>query len=64
MPTRAMMASALDTHTSQRQDPQEKVAAVVDAADLESARRDPRVKAFLADADAYVAEVERQGRNR
>jgi hypothetical protein len=58
------MASALDTHAGQLHGPPEEVAAVVDADELEVARHDPRVKAFLADADAYLAEVERQGRNR
>lgn len=36
---------------------------VVDDVELEAARNDPRVWAFLAEADAYLAELERQGRN-
>jgi hypothetical protein len=40
------------------------VAAVIDAEELSEAQRDPRVAAFLEEADAYLAELERQGRNR
>jgi len=56
------------THTtSQRQDLREEtVVAVIDAAEFEAARRNPRVRLFLAKADAlpYLARLERQGRNR
>lgn len=65
MPTRLMMASILDTHTaSQRHDPPEEIVAVIDAAEFEAARRDPRVHSFLTEADAYLAELEQQSRNR
>ncbi len=65
MPTRLMMASTLDTHTmSQRLDPPDEIVAVIDAAEFEAARRDPRVCSFLTEADAYLAELEQQGRNR
>jgi hypothetical protein len=58
------MASTLDTHTtSQGQDPPEEIVAVIDAAELETARSDPRVRSFLAEADAYLVELEQQGRN-
>lgn len=39
------------------------VAAVIDAEELEEARHDPRVESFLAEADAYLAELEAQGRS-
>ncbi|HTR89686.1 MAG TPA: hypothetical protein VMG62_06215 [Solirubrobacteraceae bacterium] len=59
------MASTLDTHaTSQGQDLPEEIAAVVDTAEFEAAQRDPRVRSFLAEADAYLVELEQQGRNR
>ena len=66
MSTIPMMASTLDTHTSsQRQDLREEtVVAVVEAAEFEAAQNDPRVRAFLDEADAYLAEFEQQGRNR
>ena len=41
----------------------EPYAATVDAAELHAAQRDPRVRSFLEEADAYLAELERQGRN-
>lgn len=37
--------------------------ALIDADELEAARRDPRVHAFLEDADAYLADLARQGRD-
>lgn len=59
------MASTLDTHTtSQEQDLPEEIVAVIDAAELETARQDPRVRSFLTEADAYLVELEQQGRNR
>jgi hypothetical protein len=60
------MASTLHTHTaSQRQDlHEETVVAVVDTAELKAAQNDPRVRSFLKEADAYLAELEQQGRNR
>jgi hypothetical protein len=65
MPTRLIMASILDTQTaSQGQDPSEEIVAVIDAAEFETARQDPRVRSFLNEADAYLVELERQGRNR
>ncbi len=63
LPTRFMMASILDTHTKgQQRDLREEIVAVVDAEELDEARRDPRVRAFVAEADAYLADVERRGR--
>jgi hypothetical protein len=60
-----MMASTLDIHTTrQRQDLHEEIVAVVDPAEFDAARQDPRVRSFLAEADAYLAELEQQGRNR
>lgn len=60
-----MMASTLDTHTtSQGQDLPEEIVAVIDAAEFEAARQDQRVRLFLTEADAYLAELEQQGRNR
>ena len=59
------MASTLDTHTtSQRNDLPDEIVAVIDTAEFEEARRDPRVRSFLTEADAYLAELEQQGRNR
>jgi hypothetical protein len=65
LPTHLMMASTLDTHTTrERQDLQEEIVAVIDTAEFEAAREDPRVRSFLAEADAYLVELEQQGRNR
>jgi hypothetical protein len=66
MPTRLTMASTLDTQdtAAQRQAPSEEVVAVIDTAEFEAARRDPRVRSFLTESDAYLVELERQGRNR
>jgi len=62
---RLMMASTLDTHTTrQRGDLHEEIAAVIDRAEFDAARQDPRVRSFLAEADAYLVELEQQGRNR
>jgi hypothetical protein len=59
-----MMASTLDTHTKgQRPDLREEIVAVVDTQEFDEARRDPRVRAFVAEADAYLAAVERHARN-
>jgi hypothetical protein len=60
------MASTLNPHTaSQRQDlHDEAVVAVIDAAEFEAAQNDPRVRSFLEEADAYLADLEQQGRNR
>jgi hypothetical protein len=64
LPTRLMMASILDTHSKDRQrDLREEIVAVVDAQEFDEARRDPRVRAFVAEADAYLADVERHARN-
>jgi hypothetical protein len=41
----------------------ESVAAVVDADEFERAKRDPRVRAFLEEADAHLAQLEREGRS-
>jgi len=60
-----MMASTLDTPTtSQGQDPPEEIVAVIDTAEFEAARQDPRVRSFLTEDDAYLVELEQQGRNR
>jgi hypothetical protein len=65
MPTRLIMASTLDTHTtSPGQDLPEEIVAVIDAGEFETARQDPRVRSFLTEADAYLVELEQQGRNR
>lgn len=65
MPTRLIMASTPDTHTtSQQHDLPEEIVAVVDTAEFEAARQDPCVRSFLNEADAYLAELEQQGRNR
>jgi len=37
--------------------------AVVDAQEFDEARHDPRVRAFVAEADAYLTDVERHARN-
>jgi len=60
------MASTLDTRAAdEREDLSgEPVVARVDAAELKAARDDRRVRSFLEEADAYVAEFEQQGRNR
>jgi hypothetical protein len=64
MPTGLMMASTLDTHTTgQGQDLPEEIVAVIDTAEFEAARQDPRVRSFLTEADAYLAELEQKGRN-
>lgn len=65
MPTRLVMASTLDTHTAgQRHDLPEEIVAVIDTAEFEAARRDPRVRSFITEADAYLVELEQQDRNR
>jgi hypothetical protein len=62
---RLIMASTLDTHTTnQVEDLPEEVVAVIDAAEFEAASQDPRVRSFLAEADAYLVELEQQARNR
>lgn len=60
------MASTLPAYTAtHQQDPHEEtVVAVVDTAALKAAQNDPRVRSFLQEADAYLAELEQQGRNR
>ena len=40
------------------------VVTVIDAAEFEAAHNDPRVRSFLKEADAYLAELEQQARNR
>ena len=58
------MASALSkASASQRQPQDESMVAVVDEAEFEAAQHDPRVRAFLNEADAYLADLERHGRN-
>lgn len=59
------MALTLDTYTtSEGLDLPEEIVAVIDAAEFETAREDPRVRSFLDEADAYLVELEQQGRNR
>jgi hypothetical protein len=59
-----MMASILDTHAKgQQPDLREESVAVVDAQEFDEARRDPRVRAFVAEADAYLAAIERHAQN-
>jgi hypothetical protein len=38
--------------------------AIIDAAELKAAQKDPRVRSFLDEADAYLTDLEQQGRNR
>jgi hypothetical protein len=60
-----MMTSIRDTHaTSEQHVLPEEIVAVIDAAQFEAARQDPRVRSFIAEADAYLVELEQQGRNR
>ncbi len=61
------MASTIDTPATfiEHKDPAEDAAAaVVTSGELLEAKRDPRVRSFLLEADAYLVELERQGRNR
>jgi hypothetical protein len=59
------MATALSKSSARQESPQEEpVVAVVDEGELEAAQNDPRVRAFLNEADTYLADLERQGRNR
>jgi hypothetical protein len=59
------MASTRNTRSaSQRHALPEEIVAVIDAAQLDAARQDPRVRSFPAEADAYLVELEQQGRNR
>lgn len=59
------MAAALTRKTpAHRATELESVVATVDSAELDAARSDPRVKSFLMEADAYLTELEREGRNR
>lgn len=59
------MASTSNTHsTSQGHALPEEIVAVIDAAQFEAARQDPCVRSFLAEADAYLVELEQPGRNR
>ncbi len=53
------MASLLDTSKERAREP----AAIVDADEFEAAEQDPRVRAFLAEADSYLAALEHQGHN-
>jgi anti-sigma factor ChrR (cupin superfamily) len=60
-----MIASKVNTQTtSNRHDLPDEILAVIDTAEFEAARTDPRVRSFLTEADAYLAELEQQGRNR
>ncbi len=60
------MASTLPRYTATHQHDlhEEIVVAVVDTAELAAAQKDPRVRSFHEEADAYLAELERQCRNR
>lgn len=56
------MASSLETDNARRRQlSHEDAVAVIDEADLEAARKDPRVAAFLEESDDYLADLERQG---
>ncbi len=56
--------SAATDHTLQPEDPTTApIAAVIDADELEEAKQDPRVRRFLADSEAFVAELESEGRS-
>lgn len=58
------MASPLPRQTSaHRAIEADSVVATIDSEEIEAARSDPRVKSFLAESDAYLAELERDGRN-
>jgi len=59
------MASTLSKPSaSQRQKlHEESVVAVIDAAEFKTAQKDPRVRSFLNEADAYLTDLEKQGRN-
>ncbi len=59
------MASIRNTHSASQGHalPEENVA-VIDAAQFAATRQDQRVRSFLAEADAYLVELEQQGRNR
>ncbi len=56
------MASTVENSTDHAHETEP--AAVIDAAEFEEARRDPRVRDFIAEADRYLAELEFAGRNR
>lgn len=59
------MDSILDNYTTrQRHDLCDEIVAVIDAEEFEAARHDPLARSFLNEADAYLAELEQQGRNR
>lgn len=60
------MASTVDRNTqaAKRPKPMQAVVASIEEAELIAAQRDPRVQSFLAEADEYLAELERHGRNR
>lgn len=60
------MAPLLHRQTNRRRDAldAEDVVAVVDAPAFVEAQRNSRVRAFLDEADEYLANLERQGRNR
>lgn len=56
------MASTLDS-LSEPGLPQGTEVAVIDESELVEAQSDSRVRTFLEDADAYLAELEAEGRN-
>lgn len=61
------MASTLNTPATflQREDaPAVGVVAVLSADELQAAKRDPRVRSFLDEADDYLVALEQQDRNR
>jgi hypothetical protein len=65
--TKTSMASTLDTPARflPREDsPAKAVVAIVAADEFKEAKRDPRVRSFLNEADAYLAALEQEGRNR
>lgn len=61
------MASTLDRKKGPKranENEKPRVAALVERRELEAAQRDSRVRDFLAEADAYVARLDSEGRNR
>jgi hypothetical protein len=58
-----LMASTLDRQIADDSLARDEHVVVIDAEALEAARRDPRVHAFFAEAESFVQELEREGRN-
>ncbi|HLI31415.1 MAG TPA: hypothetical protein VKU89_01570 [Solirubrobacteraceae bacterium] len=60
------MAATLreDTQLTWQPEHQTTVVASVEEAELTAAQKDSRVQIFLAEADEYLADLDRRGRNR